>query len=351
MNLEDKYDEIFDELYDMSYSKSSLKKAQDLFKVAETMNNLESMFEAQNEVMDHSNFTGNIEIFMTSFAWCRAMVDKYPGKFSDYDIIWKYKWAIDHALDFPQISLEKINELFEDLKSRSSANEKSRSITTLRMTMWRICNEPAKLVEAVQNFQKSIRDSNSDCAACLADLELQALLYLGRDEEAIQKAQPIITGKLTCAEIPHYTYGHILCATHQSDPDLALAYHKKGYKMVKDHSIDFIHNHMKYLINTEQLSAALIMFEKHLKQLKDSTPINRLQFCLNSLKLMKKLQEAKQTEVSINLPQGYKDLSAEGKVEVRKLKTTLHDQAQNLVKSFDARNGNSAFEKILKEVS
>ena len=347
MTPEEKFEELQDELWCMDYSKASVRKANEIFKLAESMNNLELMFEAQEEVMDHANFTGEIEMFMNAFAWCRAMIDKNPGMFSSYDIIWKYKWAIDHALEFPQIPLSKVDEMFEDLKKRSNATEKSRSIATLRMTMWRYCNELEKLETAVENFQKSHGDYNSDCSACLADLELQALLALGRNDEAMENASKIIDGRMSCAEIPHYTYGNVLSCLHKRDPEKAVKYHKKGYQMVKGNTLSFIHNHLDYLAESGQETAALDLFEKQVHKFTGSTPFYRLKFGLAALALFKLLLNGETNEVSLNLPQDLKDLETDGKYKVTHLRNWFKEKVEALAKAFDERNGNSGHSELL----
>lgn len=50
----------------------------------------------------------------------------------------------------------------------------------------------------------------SDCRACTLANKTKALLYFGELEEALNVAEPILEGRLSCHSVPHQTYGDLL---------------------------------------------------------------------------------------------------------------------------------------------
>ena len=67
--------------------------------------------------------------------------------------------------------------------------------------------------EAKANYElwkKLAKDDMADCEACEASGEIAYLNFAGEYEAALELAAPILSGELTCAEVPHTTYTPIL---------------------------------------------------------------------------------------------------------------------------------------------
>ncbi len=67
--------------------------------------------------------------------------------------------------------------------------------------------------EAKANYElwkKLAKDDMADCEACETSDEIAYLNFAGEHAAALELAAPILSGELTCSEVPHITYAPIL---------------------------------------------------------------------------------------------------------------------------------------------
>lgn len=137
--------------------------------------------------------------------------DEHPeleDEFAD-DMLLAFKWVIENAWDFHQVSREQIMRNFEEYKRRCEYYGVS-----LRVYHMKKCNflrqvDTDACKREYEAFKACKRDGYSDCEACETNFAMQIALELGEEEEALRTAKPILEGKLRCGEIPHYTYCHL----------------------------------------------------------------------------------------------------------------------------------------------
>ncbi|EMO76953.1 hypothetical protein LEP1GSC127_3969 [Leptospira kirschneri str. 200801925] len=86
--------------------------------MADLRKNKELGFEVRLALIEAGIFSGAIDKALISFSWCLSQVDQNPEKFSEEDLLWKYKWIIENLPAFPQIKKEQILEMLEDLEKR-----------------------------------------------------------------------------------------------------------------------------------------------------------------------------------------------------------------------------------------
>ena len=137
--------------------------------------------------------------------------DDHPELEDEYadDMLLAFKWIIENAWDFHQVSREQIERNFEEYKRRCEYYGVS-----LRVYHMKKCNYLRMVdLEACKReyeaFKACKRDGYSDCQACETNFEMQIALALGDEEEALRIAKPLLDGDLRCGEIPHYTYCYL----------------------------------------------------------------------------------------------------------------------------------------------
>ena len=67
--------------------------------------------------------------------------------------------------------------------------------------------------EAKANYElwkKLAKDDMGDCEACEASDEIAYLNFIGEHAAALELAEPLLSGELSCSEVPHITYAPIL---------------------------------------------------------------------------------------------------------------------------------------------
>ena len=139
---------------------------------------------------------------------------EYPN-FDDFvDCLWKFKWIVSGVAKSSMIEkelIDKVNEAmafyYECLKLSLAAYYKALMNQNIDMGDAR---------EAKANYElwkKLAKDDMGDCEACEASDEIAYLNFAGEHEAALSLAAPILSGELTCAEVPHTTYAPILFST------------------------------------------------------------------------------------------------------------------------------------------
>jgi len=132
----------------------------------------------------------------------------YDGK--TYDVLWKYKWILENAASFYQISIQQYEMFWQDCKKRYMQNNYSlRPLYQHRVVFYD--NIDKRIAEeAYREFLNCERDSMSDCHACERSLEVDYFLGRGEIGKAVNKAAPLIDGELRCAEQPECTLASFL---------------------------------------------------------------------------------------------------------------------------------------------
>ena len=136
---------------------------------------------------------------------------EYPN-FGDFEsCLWKFKWIVSGIAKSSMIEKELIDEAneamlfyYERLELSLAAYYKALMNQNIDMGDGR---------EAKANYElwkKLAKDDMSDCEACEASDEIAYLNFAGEHEAALGLAELILSGELTCSEVPHITYAPIL---------------------------------------------------------------------------------------------------------------------------------------------
>lgn len=188
-----------------------LRKAWEL---ADKEKNYEAQIDYRIEYMSESCFYDDtLEIFII-YPEILKLNDQYV-KEHGYDpdplsILWCYKWLLDNAKDFYQISIEQFELFFEDCKKRFLRNGFSlRPLYQHKYAFYlRINKDIAK--DAYAEFVNCERDDMCDCHACERSTEVKFFLVMNELGRAVSKAAPLIDGQLSCEEEPENTLGEFL---------------------------------------------------------------------------------------------------------------------------------------------
>ncbi len=146
-----------------------------------------------------------------SFPELLKIYDEHPELEDEYedDMLLAFKWVIENATDFYQVSREQIDRNFEEYKRRCEYSDVSMRVYHMkRCNFLRMVDMNACKAE-YEAFKACKRDGYSDCEACETNFAMQIAFELGEDEEALRTAKPILEGSLRCGEIPHYTFCHL----------------------------------------------------------------------------------------------------------------------------------------------
>ena len=132
--------------------------------------------------------------------------------FNDFtDCLCKFKWIVSGVAKSSMIEKELIDEVNEAMLFYYERMELS--LATYYKALMNQNIDMGDAREARANYElwkKLAKDDMADCEACEASGEIAYLNFTGEHEAALELAAPILSGELTCGEVPHTTYAPIL---------------------------------------------------------------------------------------------------------------------------------------------
>lgn len=313
-------------------------------------------FEARMELIEAAEFSGHAEKAIVAFSWCLAKVDEDGSPFDEFDILWQYKWILGNITQFPQVARERIVGMQDDLARRLERLGCSpRPAHYMRFRNFLRMGMQDEAGKSVTLWLASPRDALADCEACELDNYVEFLVREGDCGGALQKAAPIVNNQLSCAEVPHMTYGTLLEAamTLESDRD-AERFHRSGYRLVRDNPV-FIGTaaqHLLYSTWAGRLADGLKMLERHLPWAVHSAELGKVfDFYRAGSAFLQAWQHTPPGPFELSLPAG---LAAgplrHAAADPRELETWFLARAGDLARRFDQRNGNDYCRRRLDQL-
>lgn len=150
-------------------------------------------------------------LWLTGYIAQNLKESEYPN-FSDFEsCLWKFKWIVSGVAKSSIIEKELIDEVNEAMLFYYERLELSPASYYKALMNQNIDMGDAR--EAKTNYElwkKLVKDDMGDCEACEASDEIAYLNFAGEHAAALGLAAPILSGELTCSEVPHITYAPIL---------------------------------------------------------------------------------------------------------------------------------------------
>jgi hypothetical protein len=348
------------ELIEASYelprgSREKIELLERAVTLADSHNDVQLGYDARNELLDECAFGGYPEKALVAFAWLLAHYDERGVELGidNYDILWRYKWILGYLWGFPRISHEQITRTFADFESRLlAAGYGLRTLYYYQLKYAVHRGDEAVANALYEQWQKTKRDAMSDCTACEANFHAEYFTTFGKYKRALQVAKPVLDGRMSCAEVPHFTFASVLeSLLYLQRYDEAIDFYQRGYKLVKNNQ-DFLAataEHMAFLAYSHNLGTALSLFERHLPwALVTADMERRFEFYVSSLPLLERLKERGDTVVKVRVPKEFLLQGSQEGLVLADLETFIKTELADLAKQFDLRNKTDAFAKRLE---
>ena len=192
----------------------------------------------------------------------------------------------------PEISREKILELLEDFGRRfKSYGYSERSYWYYRFRIFMDFGELEEAGRSYDRFRTMDRDFMSDCEACEQDEIMRYFLLKGDDEKVLEAAQPILKGRMSCAEIPHLTLSEILMPLYRLGRTAEADKHQiKGYRLIKGQN-DFVQSfaeQMDYLTRTNPAKGIDVLEETLVFAADHEDPYAKMLFYARAASLLRR---------------------------------------------------------------
>jgi hypothetical protein len=321
---------------------------------ADLCGDLQTQYIAREQCVRAYVFGGAPEKALVGFSWLLAQFDENPGEFSEWGILWKYKWMMGLICNFPQVPKARIYEMLDDLEARVLRGGYGlHAVYNHRYRIEKFWDNKEKAREYFQKMSELPVDDLSNCSACLRDEFVSFAIYFNMDERALELAQPLLDGEDKCGTVPHRTYAKLLLPmVRLGRQDEGLSFHRAGYRLIKNNRnfVDRVSQHMIFLTLTENLAHALVLFEKHYpwtEQNRDGFDL--FHFFRASWLLFDMMAEPGQTALHLSLPGSLSQYSDDGHYTPNELADLFKQKADLLAKQFDLRNETDFFSRTLAE--
>ncbi|CAM4368528.1 tetratricopeptide (TPR) repeat protein [Paenibacillus endophyticus] len=344
------FETLMDEAYDLPDGLAKLEVLEAAARYADAEGNIEQGYEARSEIVQTAIFHGYPLKALIAFSWQLGQYDRNPESFASFNLMWSYKWIVGQISHFPEIPLHKIEELVEDLGKRYKEHGyDDRTYLYYRFRTAMDLGHMEKAQDYMEQFQKADRDHMSDCEACEQNQIVQLYSLLGEHEKALEAAKPILSGDMSCAEVPHITLAYLLLPMlHQQSEQEARKAHVRGYRLIKGKRdfIETIGRHIAFLSSTD-LKKGIDLFEHHLAMAYDhEDPFHKMVFHLYSAQLLQKLA-ASGSKYRPRLPVSF--IGTEEDTSLERLADHFAQLALSSAQQYDTRNGNSYYMEWAEE--
>lgn len=346
--IDDVYD-LLHEAHELPHGPVRLELAQSACRMAETIGDSEAIFDARRRLAAAAIFAGHAEIATSNFSWCLAKFEEEPDRFAFHErqLLWLFKAVVNNLLEFPEVTLEQIEQLRRqqaDWYSRNGYNLRPIYYGQFMYAEFRGDREQAE--HYMQLVQSLPRDALANCEACESDSVVSYHLLNRRWDEAIAEAQKNLHGGQTCGEVPHRTLANVLYPLAMLQRyDEADRYQRKGYRLIR-HNPSFLAltaQHMAYLNHRGRLAEAVRIIERHFVwALETYELLSRLAFYGATSVILRRLATEFDTYV-LDLPEVFPHYELSGCYPVEVLVRWFEAQYVALAQRFDKRDGGCYF--------
>lgn len=277
------------------------------------------------------------------FAWCVAAYDRGENDpRADYHLFWSFKAIVARMTAFPEISLEQTMAVLDDMERRyRRAGHTMNPVHQHRELVARHVGDRAGATEQYRLWCASPRGEMSDCIGCEPSSKVEHLSWIGRYEEAVAVAQPVLGGEFTCVEQPQVILTDLLVPyLHTGRPTEAAQAHRRAYRAFQHDraALGLAAQHVTFCGLTGNHARGLELVERHLGWLDEApTPATDKDFSAAAAFVLGLVAQAGHADAVVRRP-AFQDREAT-EPTVAALHEELAARALTLAHRFDARNG------------
>lgn len=338
----------------LSNGDEKIMTLEEAVRIADTGHDVELQYDAREELIEATFWAGETDKAIVAYSWCLATFDKYPEKFSEFLLLWRYKWIVNVIFHFPQIPKEQIYEMLDEMERRyRNAGYGLRVVYYYRYRVERFFGNKDAALRHFRYAQTLARDDLSDCSACEIDERVTFQIYCEDYEFALSIAEPILEGRHKCRTVPQRTLGFVLLPlVHLGRWEEAWDYHHRGYSMISQDVtfLEYLSDHLLFLALYEDFERAAHILEKHFDWAKkNSDKFDQYLFYRAAWLFLDLLTESGVDTLELRLPETFPRYNEEGRYETSLLRDWFKESAREIALRFDARNGTDSFAQELAE--
>lgn len=335
-----------------------LKKAEDqltLLKqaiaLADANNDKEWGFDLRMDLIRTEQFTAHSQESFPAFAWILHVSDNNPDMFSEEEILQEYKWLAAVSYNNLIITMEQIENIFEDFKIRCIKGGFSlREYYNIRANYSLFMGDKIAAREYLNQRDKETSDALSSWSNDMITT-IYVEMFEGEFEKAIAHINEFVANQSShkMNSIPVYS-GLIYYLGGKMDDDRVTKYFNEADDEFSKLSVLPFQLYevtlMMYYMSKKQKNRAWIYFEKYVNIEIDAESAVRFDFALSVLHLLKE----DNTRVLDMISSRHPYYRIDNTYHLMDLYNYYLSVATDLANKFDERNDNTHFKEQIDEV-
>lgn len=328
------------ELREEPYGVARSARTEEIVETAERLELDEPLADALVELLSAYEYGNEVRKTPVLFSRILKLFKDKPEAFDDqatHAVFWCFKWITSSLIALPEIPLTSIEGWIAQMREHYTAADKP--MHAVQGSRYRLAAHTGTGEElAYELWATRPRDQFSDCEACEARTRGWHWANLGNDARALAEWQPVLDGKLGCAEEPATTISYaLLPLVRQGRLEEAASLHRSGYRATRGHvSMDpAFARHLEFLALTGNSARGLELLAENRGRFESTMDAeNRLEFLGCVEVLLRRVVAEGGGEVPVPGPEGRTFPAAT-------LLERLSAQADQIAGAFDERNGTS----------
>ncbi len=311
---------------------------------------------ARAELLSCYSYGGEPLKRFAPFAWMLRRMDTMPSWWTDWEtrqVLWMFKWVTVGVLEHPAVPLAQINQAVEDMADRyARTGHADTPVLGVRYQVSaHVHGEAApETVEAYERWVIAPRTPLCDCAACVPSHRVRHLAALGRHEDAVREAMPVLDHG-GCREQPQATISKVLPSLLLTGAAARAAHeHVRGMRLLRADvaPVAEVAPHLLTCARTGRLARGLDLLEEYLTVgLAAPTPWAQMLFAAAGARLLAELAAQGHGELAIASRPGPGSPTT---TTVAGLHEQLRMSADAVARQFDARNGTPAVSELVDSI-
>ncbi|MCR4647107.1 MAG: hypothetical protein K5695_17160 [Oscillospiraceae bacterium] len=328
-----------------------LTAMRDAIHEADQQQDMEWMFWFRYDYLEESIFCGDRYYAMIIFPELLSIYDKYP-KLQENPRICRsmlvaFKWIVEAAPEFPQVSRAEIDSYFRLFKRRLIEQGCSLSIYYMKRSLFYMHVDRSIAAMCFYRFVDAPLDSISDGKALYYDQQVQFYLFEDDEVKALKAAEQIFSGKLKSNSLPQATYhDFIRYYLYKGNFDEASRYARMTeHRVTGDpYYLDVVGTLMSLYSVTDPAQGAALFNKNYPVFAASKNPWLRMLFLIGAAHLTARFAKDGAIPESFCIPP---ELSVSGAEE---LAAWFDREAADNARKFDDRNGTDDYTQMLRQL-
>lgn len=335
----------------LPWSATCLALLEEAVRLADLHQDVDLGFQARQPLMFVARDLIRGDIQAAAFAWCLGQYDRDPDRFPFWHQFHQYCSIIGQLANQCDVTRVKLEEMLADFGRRlklAGYSQRHRHYTELMIAPDLGDRQLAKSAgRAMRNLEP---DDLSPGPEWEQALEVETDLFLGRDEQALERAGLFLDDRaFHRGKSDDVCAGLMLPLWRRGATARATALQTRCMRSFEPRRVYYwwFGSMMTFPALTGDLGRAVQRYAECQRAINDHTdPLSRLHFGVDALAVFDQLRAAGLEEIAVRLPKNLPVARKTGRYSVKELRACLVGQTLQLAERFDARNGTTFWHDV-----